>query len=263
MNAFFSKNLKSTTLVAIPIYKEKPDALEIISLKQCLKILADYPIVFFYPQALDTRFYQNICEEFEVNPALESFEDHYFKNIQGYNALLLSKEFYKRFSEYEFMLIYQLDAFVFKDELQEWCAFNYDYIGSPWVYDDFVHSYNGVHAPLWSQAHWRKRINYGGNGGFSLRKISSFLRFLRFFPFLTRDFKGNEDGFWSFYTDWYNPFFKIAPAETALQFAFEKHPEQSYQKLNQHLPFGCHAWHKYNINFWKPHLEQFGHQITL
>jgi hypothetical protein len=33
----------------------------------------------------------------------------------------LSASFYERFLDTKYILIYQLDAFVFKDELQEWC----------------------------------------------------------------------------------------------------------------------------------------------
>ena len=31
------------------------------------------------------------------------------------------------------MLIYQLDAYVFKDELLNWANKGYDYIGAPWL----------------------------------------------------------------------------------------------------------------------------------
>jgi hypothetical protein len=37
-----------------------------------------------------------------------------------------SKQFYERFVAYDYMLIYQLDAYVFKDELDDWSAKGYD-----------------------------------------------------------------------------------------------------------------------------------------
>jgi hypothetical protein len=51
----------------------------------------------------------------------------------------LSEEFYQAFTDFEFMLIYQLDAFVFRDELADWCRSGYEYIGAPWLRDrDFT-----------------------------------------------------------------------------------------------------------------------------
>lgn len=44
---------------------------------------------------------------------------------------MLSAEFYDRFAAYEYVLIYQLDAFVFADRLAEFCQMGYDYIGAP------------------------------------------------------------------------------------------------------------------------------------
>ena len=35
------------------------------------------------------------------------------------------------FLEYQYMLIYQLDAFVFEDKLDYFCELGYDYIGIP------------------------------------------------------------------------------------------------------------------------------------
>jgi hypothetical protein len=66
------------------------------------------------------------------NISVESFPKRYFENIEGYNELLLSASFYERFLDTKYILIYQLDAFVFKDELQEWCDKGYDYI-APWI----------------------------------------------------------------------------------------------------------------------------------
>lgn len=57
--------------------------------------------------------------------------DEHFVSVDSYNEMMLSPDFYRRFQVYDFMLIYQLDAFVFRDELDEWVAKDYDYIGAP------------------------------------------------------------------------------------------------------------------------------------
>jgi hypothetical protein len=46
---------------------------------------------------------------------------------------MLSIDFYKRFRDYKFILIYQLDAYVFRDELEYWCEQDYDFIGAPLI----------------------------------------------------------------------------------------------------------------------------------
>ena len=51
--------------------------------------------------------------------AVETFDPGYFKSIQGYNRLLLSTGFYERFLASAYLLICQLDVFVFRDDLAE------------------------------------------------------------------------------------------------------------------------------------------------
>ena len=56
--------------VVIPIYKEKPDEDDVLSIRQAFKILERYPITFVCPQNLDTRNYQNFGEA-----VFETFDD--------------------------------------------------------------------------------------------------------------------------------------------------------------------------------------------
>lgn len=51
----------------------------------------------------------------------------------GYNRLMLSEDLYSAFSNYEYILICQSDAYIFRDELKEWCEAGYDYVGAPWL----------------------------------------------------------------------------------------------------------------------------------
>ena len=39
-------------------------------------------------------------------------------------------------------------------------------------------------------------------------------------------------------------------ADEACAFAFEKSPAFLFEKTNHTLPFGCHAWEKYDKDFW-------------
>ena len=46
--------------------------------------------------------------------------------------------------------------------------------------------------------------------------------------------------------------FKVAEPKVALQFSFEVNPSLLYEMNNQQLPFGCHAFEKYEYEtFWK------------
>ena len=85
---------------------------------------------------------------------------------------MISSKFYKSFKTYEFLLIYQTDAWVFRDDLLEWCNKDYDYVGAPWFtgYDDT----KGI----------KKAFNAVGNGGFCLRKTKSMLRVLNTFSYI-------------------------------------------------------------------------------
>jgi hypothetical protein len=44
---------------------------------------------------------------------------------------------------------------------------------------------------------------------------------------------------------------KLPNWKEGLSFAFEKNPQISYSLLEDSLPFGCHAWEKYNPSFWQ------------
>lgn len=94
---------------------------------------------------------------------IQRFPDSYFGSAIANARLMLSPTFYGAFQSYRYVLIYQLDALVFSDRLMEWCASDWDYVGAPWL--------KCADSP-WVGA---SRV---GNGGFSLRKVSSFLRVL-------------------------------------------------------------------------------------
>ena len=114
--------------VIIPIYRTNLSKTEQMSLNQCVKVLGDFDIVFVKPKKLNST-----SINFDGKIKAESFPVKYFKNLYGYNSLMLAEDFYRRFLDYKYILIYQLDAFVFKNELISWCNKGYDYLGAPWI----------------------------------------------------------------------------------------------------------------------------------
>ena len=115
--------------VIIPVYKTSLDAYERISLDRTIEVLGKHDIYIVHPEDLDTGF----LTELYPNLKFRAFPPEYFKGIMGYNRLMLSEEFYSAFSDYEYILICQSDAYIFRDELNDWCEAGYDYVGAPWL----------------------------------------------------------------------------------------------------------------------------------
>lgn len=231
--------MQKKVAIVIPIYKNEWDKKEKISLKQALNILSKYDIVAISPK--------NLTLDESVFSKVERFEESYFFGVESYNRLMLSVDFYSRFCQYEYILIYQLDAFVFRDRLLYFCDLGYDYIGAPWLHGMF--NYKDAKHAVW----------YVGNGGLSLRKVDSFLKIIEKTKPLESDQIKNEDLFFSSFID---EDFRVAPMEIALQFAFERQVKKCFEKNNCQLPFGCHAWARYDAEFWKLHIEACGFDLT-
>jgi hypothetical protein len=241
--------------VVIPIYKPTFDRFESISLEQCLRVLGGHQIIFCAPESLDV-------ETPSADTIILRFPDSNFSDIKGYNRLLLTRQFYAQFGSFDYILIHQLDSFVFRDDLLRWCSEGYDFIGAPWL---------GLVWPNSMRLRWRmplrvlmRRLLLGepdrsvGNGGFSLRKVSTFLSVLDRLGRWARDWPHNEDQFWSLLVPNMIPSFRIPSKQVALDFAFEVEPRRCYEMNDRNLPFGCHAWLRYDPVFWRPFVQQHG-----
>ena len=117
----------------------------------------------------------------------ENFDDAFFTDIHAYNTLMLSPEFYERFTAYRYILIAQLDTYIFRDELQAWCARGYDYVGAPWIVRDIYRhplmrlcsAIKKRYCEATGKPNSQVTGNKVGNGGLSLRKVESHLRVTR------------------------------------------------------------------------------------
>ena len=274
------KHLSSVRVaVVIPVYKPKPTDYELISLTQCLRVLGTYSIYLAAPQSLDISFYR------EFSPTLQcrTFDDAYFSDIQAYNRLMLSEQFYSAFADVEYILIHQLDAFVFKDELTDWCRQQYDYIGAPWLRD---RDFTGWRDQLSFRVKQRMAtlldlkkddgvtpreiisLNEVGNGGLSLRRIPAMLRCLRRFQRRIDDYERihhyqyNEDVFWGIEVNRYWPLLRIPNYRKAMHFSIEFYPKWAVEHYNNgQLPFGCHAWDIHGTDYWRVVFARYGYQI--
>jgi hypothetical protein len=253
MNKFLVK-------IIVPVYKTTFSPYETVSLNQCCNILKNYPLIFVKPESLNSN---ELLEKFPMFQT-ESFPDSYFKGLKGYNQLMLSSEFYERFSDAEYILIYQPDAFIFKDDLKYWCNLSYDYIGAPWIPKERNPIALFFYKRKLKKKPYKKEILFKvGNGGFSLRKVASFAEITQkekkriatyLFP---ADSKMNffpEDVFWALEPQRLGYKFKIPDYKKALEFAFDQYPENCFD-LTGKLPLGCHGWNRTKgWRFWKKHI---------
>ncbi len=260
---------RPSVAVVVPVYRQELLADERLSLRHLEAHLAGYDRFFIAPESLSPRH-----PGFEV----KAFPDHYFESVDTYSRLLLSAFFYRSFERYRYILIYQLDCLVFSDSLAEWCDAGWDYLGAPWLVDP---------------ANPDRGFSRVGNGGFSLRRIDACLRVLeatgvggagaslsdllraplpdlapyrllkrlrvlkearRGVDWYAGHYSLNEDHFWSDRATLFDPGFRIAPADVALGFAFERAPRYCFARHSDKLPFGCHGWARWDRAFWEPHL---------
>lgn len=276
--------IKSPVCILIPIYKSNFSKSELVSIKQGLEVFSSYSVIFVCPKSLDLSELQNLTQSYK-NIEYKKLEDENFFSVDSYNRMLLDQNFYQNFAPYEFMLIYQTDAYVFSNELEKWCHSGLDFVGAPWFRKFDV------------SGKYKDFIPVAGNGGFSLRNITkindlmtrklSFKQMLllrkilaknrvishknlaftwKFFVTIKNKTNSlghlcklicnngkapNEDYFFAQTLPLIFPEFISAKATQAISFSFEAQPQTLYQLNDYKLPFGCHAFEKYSPDFWK------------
>ena len=228
--------------IAVPVWKVVLGLDEVKSLVQCRCVLggnANYEIVLFGPKRLDWNYYRSLwsacpCGDRD-EPEIAVFDDRCFESRDAYSRLLSAKDFYGRFSGYGHVLLYQLDAWVFRDELSEWCDAGYDYVGAPWCH--LCRMGKGGCSGYES-------TGFVGNGGLSLRNVKSFVNAL---PYDTFDdvvyAQGmNEDLYVSMVGGLRKP-----PCSEAARFSVEANAAWLIDnRLGGNLPFGFHGLRVYD-----------------
>ena len=261
-----------TVAVVVPLsFRSELTPEEQVSFKHLVHFLGSHDKFLVAPRSLSLPPYRGF--------GIKRFSDKFFGSPTAYGKLVLSRQFYAAFRDYDYMLIYHLDALVFSDQLLEWCRADLDFIGAPWLKCD--------------DSPWVEHPRVG-NGGFSLRKVRSFLKVLdskesslkpgqywemvckanptyrRYLRLPKKYLKGlrlfnnakweaanchlGEEFFWVDRGPHFYPDFKIASFDEALRFAFEVAPRLCFELNGRKLPFGCHAWQRYDRGFWEPYL---------
>ncbi len=179
-----------------------------------LNKISDWDIVIFH--GFDNQ--QWVYTLFENEPRV-SYKSLACSNldINEYNRLLTSSDFYKHFQGSEYVLIFQSDSMLFQSspfQIQDFLG--WDYVGAPWK---------------------DKPAANGGNGGLSLRKVAVMIHTCQKFPYPTGRAL-NEDVYFS------RKKLSFAPRSLSSQFSVES-------ILGQTFHFGCHKpWDSLLLHEW-------------
>ena len=237
--------MSSKVAVVIPTYKEELDEFEKISLAQVRKILGKYPLVFVAPEGKNFSY-------FKQGDLLAQFPPQFFQSTKTYTRLLMSPKFYEAFENFDYILIYQLDAFVFYDALEFFCSLGYDYIGAPVAY----HSWYGMKT---------KKTPRVGNGGFSLRKVKTCRQLLEEcanlpeWDYCLENFC--EDAFFGMCGTREYINFKTAPVLVTVCFAVDYFPDRFLRRVENKIPFGCHGWPRCSADAYVKLFRQAGYDL--
>lgn len=252
---------------------------EKISLRHLVHYLGRYDKYFIAPRGMPVA-----VEGFKV----KYFSRKFFGSVAAHTNLLFAPLFYQAFADYKYIFFYHLDSLAFSDQLESWCELDLDYIGppfinctdSPWVDKERVG--NGGFTLLKVEtalrvlhnryrqepkSYWKDLLSRNA------RQVEPVIRCLGhlqgWFPFAKlasaplRVWEGiqnpppirqHNDRFWSDQAKQHLPEFKIASLEDGLRFGFEVAPRTCFERNGGKLPFGCHAWARYDRKFWEPFL---------
>ena len=219
---------------------------------------------------------------------IKSFPGKFFGSVTAINHIMYAPLFFKAFEDYRYIFVYHLDSLVFSDQMEKWCKTDLDYIGAPWMQcPDYpwvtkprvgntgfgmmkVESALKVLYNRYRQDPGTYWLDMFTRNSQRVRPIVQLLRKLQ--PLFPRSKIVNSpvfewdimqdpgpnsrmsDLFWSDKAVSYLPEYKVASLEQGLEFAFEGGPRTCFEMNGGKMPFGCHAWARYDRSFWEPHL---------
>lgn len=235
--------------IIIPIYNWELTKSEKLSITTLVNQLPNtgYDLIVIHPNTLSynsgsLRFVEDLYDDV----IFSGYNDEYFESAETYSELLRNDCFYSNYKEYKYMLIYQTDCLMFDiNGLKPWLKEGFDYVGCPIV----------ANKQDWPS------LPIAGNGGFSLRKVSSFIKY-------TAEYKDKINELVSKY-EVYRKYEDVLFIEglrqyvymdiptwedSAYSFAWDMNPDVLYGKTKQLPVIGCHAFMK-NLPFWIQHIE--------
>ncbi|MCX8495478.1 MAG: DUF5672 family protein [Akkermansiaceae bacterium] len=276
----FSRTVQATKRVAVVVPwsdREQFTADEEISIRHLLYYLGGHDKYLLVPRGSGM-----LKSGFQV----VRLAKRYFGSPSSHDRLLYKIWFYKKFLAYEFILFYHLDSLVLEDNILKWCSGDFDFIGPPWIKCEdspwvevprvgnggfsmlrvsraievltsryrvepatLIHEWFGEFCPMWVVD---VLTMFRGNSRW-FRVKDRLLEKWNESRCPTSYGRGN-DQFWADKAVKYVSKFRVATLEEGLRFGFEVSPQTCYEMAGNQMPFGCHAWVKYDREFWQPHL---------
>lgn len=256
---------KSDIAIVVPIYKLPLTSDDRTCLNQLFKVMVGYDIIAIYPDKLDMS---DVCNDYPQFKKCPMKSDN-FSSLRAYNKLVLSSSFYNTFSEYKYILINQLDTYIFNDDLCRWANLGFDYVGAPFT--PLKDKYWSWFRRVWCKLNFALRLYKGtnphhsqwyqvGNGGLCLRKVSKFQDITKRYRQQIDSDLSDEKAFypedlWLVYELKGNDSLRVPDWKTALHFSIECSPEKCMETIGE-LPFGTHAWtldrHR---SFWQTYIK--------
>jgi hypothetical protein len=262
--------------VVVPVSDRSLTADEEISLRHLTHYLSRYDKYALVPKGRPFSY-----------PALEvmTLPKRFFGSFEAHTRMQLSEEFYAWFGAYRYILMYHLDALVLSDRLSDWCSMDLDYIGAPWIPCDdtpwvrtpavgnsgfalmnvqsFLAVMRSKRPSVNPDEYWKefavlpvhRRIRHLPRKYLKRLPVFNSVRW-EMRRWLTQSRGLGADYFWSQEAKKYLPEFKVASVEQGLEFAFEAAPRLCFELNRRRLPFGSHAWARYDRAFWEPYLLQ-------
>jgi hypothetical protein len=278
----YRRRVEPTKTVAIVVPVSDRDGFlpeERISLRHLTHHLGHYEKFLIAPPMRDYDL-----EGFEVR----RFPRKFFGSVAAHNHLLYTPLFFRAFEGYEYVFFYHLDSLVFSDQLSAWCQRGIDYIGPPWLQCEdtpwvtkprvgnggftllrveaalkvVYNRYLAHPGTYWLDMFCRNHRALGSAISV-MKKLKPRLQNSKLINTPLEELERwenpgpssrNVDMFWGDKAIKYLPEFKVASFEEGLEFAFEAAPRKCFELNGRRMPFGCHAWARYDRNFWEPHL---------
>lgn len=250
--------MKKKVVIVVPIYRDFTPT-ERVSFEQGIKVLSDYTFNLLHPRRFSVEGIMATYGD-RVQLTETALADEHFTSVASYSDLLLTEAFYQLYADYEFMLIYQLDAYVFENRLEEWLAKGYDYVGAPWIPSEYwwkatvgrlVCCLRNLGATDLTRIHYSNKYFAVGNGGFSLRRIETMRQVMADDRELIARCPYYED-FYISQVATLTHTLRLPSWREALKFSFEQSLQHCFRLNHHQLPFGCHYWshEKYYKRFW-------------
>ena len=239
-----NNKIMKTCCIVVTSYKTSLDENEKLNIDRLFSLYKDkYDIVLVYPNNKKIDWYN---KNFNFTDILLLDSIYFDSYPDGYNSLMLSNFFYKLFAKYKYILIHHPDSIIIKDELEYWINKDYEYIGSPFIYDIGPNNVDIMTSIVTNNSN----LNFVNdmNGGLCLKKISWFLDITEQYETklqqISKSLKLNEDQI-LLMLNLLNldlSKYKFPKFKESINFSWSAKPYLLMQINNGELPFGLHAY---------------------